>query len=470
MKRASPLAALVAGLALAVAGCATPKLDRAYGKSSGSSINGTRVFFDVLKARDHEVRRVSSFQSRFLDDAHVVVWFERDPGGVPWTTVEEAATWIQGHPGRTLVYVANDFDSDLTLWDDLAGHFHGAGQGELEVRARALQAKTTTRLAEQAKSRVSKSWALYPFAFEARVEMAELAAGLDPATPLARDLGGHGRVYLKRHPSAVEPPPPPAPPEPPADEEVGTPDTEGRGTTGPAPAAEPDAEPPSRGDELVAPPRDEAIPDVPPDDDVEVEIHDISPTGQRLPPEPPGSKMLRELREKTSPVTDAVWLASDGRPLVLTRQVGLAAGEHSNVVLVHNGSFLLNYALVDPVARTLAARLADQLGERRKIAFYEPTNASGRIWSPWGRLPPGGPSPIDVLFRPPLGWVFLHFLIAALLYLASQAPIFGRPRTDRSDPGAPFTQHVRAYGKLLERTGDRAYVDHLLAEHARRSR
>ncbi|MBK7976017.1 MAG: hypothetical protein IPK07_23010 [Deltaproteobacteria bacterium] len=77
---------------------------------------------------------------------------------------------------------------------------------------------------------------------------------------------------------------------------------------------------------------------------------------------------------------------------------------------------------------------------------------------------------MDVLFRPPLGWVFLHLLIAALLYLANQAPIFGRPRADKDEPGAPFTQHVRAYGKLLERTGDRAYVDHLLAEHTRRSR
>ncbi len=376
-----------------------------------------------------------------------MVWFERDPDGVPWTSVEEAATWVEGHPGRTLVYVANDFDADLALWDDLAGHFHAAGEGELEVRARALQAKTTTRLTEQAKGRVSTSWALYPFAFADSLDAPKLAADLDPATPFARDLGGAGRVYAKRHPSAVEPPEPPAPPR-----------QEGEGGV---PGAEEAREP------RAAIPVE---PDGPTADDVEIEIHDIGPTGQRLPPEAPGSRTLRELRDKTSAATDAVWLATEGRPLVLARQVALAAGEHSSVVLVHNGSFLLNYALVDPVHRTLAARLADQLGERRKIAFYEPANAGGRIWSPWGRLPPGGPSPIDVLFRPPLGWVFLHFLIAALLYLASQAPIFGRPRTDKDQPGAPFTQHVRAYGKLLERTGDRAYVDHLLAEHARRGR
>lgn len=449
---AAPALAALAAVAALTAGCATPKLDRGYGKSSGVSINGTRAFFEVLKARGHEVRRVSSFQNRFLDDAHVVVWFERDPDGVPWTSVEDAATWVEGHPGRTLVYVANDFDADLALWDDLAGHFHAAGEGELEVRSRALQAKTSTRLLEQAKGRVSKSWALYPFAFADSLDAAKLAADLDPATPFARDLGGAGRVYVKRHPSAVEPPAPPAPP---ADANAPA-----AGDAGEAEMREPRAAVPLG-------------PDAPHDsgeDDIEVEIHDIGPTGQRLPPEAPGSKTLRELRDKTSPATDAVWLGADGRPLVLARQVALAAGEHSSVVLVHNGSFLLNYALVDPVHRTLAARLADQLGERRKIAFYEPANASGRIWSPWGRLPPGGPSPIDVLFRPPLGWVFLHFLIAALLYLASQAPIFGRPRTDKDQPGAPFTQHVRAYGKLLERTGDRAYVDHLLAEHARRGR
>lgn len=457
--RVTLASALVAAAAL-TAGCATPKLDRGYGKSSGASINGTRVFFDVLRARGHEVRRVSSFHNRFLDDAQVVVWFERDPDGVPWTSVEDAATWLEGHPGRTLVYVANDFDSDLVLWDDLAGHFHTAGQAELETRSRALQANTSARLAEQAKGLASGSWTLYPFAFAGSLEAAKLAADLDPATPLARDLGGAGRVYVKRHPSAVEPPPPPAEPadaiEPPG------------GEAGAEEMREPRAAiPPERGAPDAAA---DAAHDSAGEDEVEVEIHEIGPTGQRVPPEAPGEKTLRELRGKASPAADAVWLASEARPLVLARQVSLAAGERSTVVLVHNGSFLLNYALVDPVHRTLAARLADQLGERRKIAFYEPANASGRIWSPWGRLPPGGPSPIDVLFRPPLGWVFLHFLIAALLYLASQAPIFGRPRTDDGEPGAPFTQHVRAYGKLLERTGDRAYVDHLLAEHARRGR
>lgn len=458
MRRA--LAALAAVAAL-TAGCGTAKLDRAYGKSSGVSINGTRAFFDVLKARGHEVRRVASFQNRFLDDAQIVVWFERDPDGVPWTSVEEAATWVEGHPGRTLVYVANDFDADLALWDDLAGHFHAAGEGELEVRARALQAKTTTRLTEQAKGRVSTSWALYPFAFADALEVPKLAADLDPATPFARDLGGAGRVYAKRHPSAVEPPAPAAPAHEDGPGEGDAADDGAAAAPDPAEeeAREPRAAIPLEPDGAAAA-----------DDDVEVEIHDIGPTGQRLPREAPGSSTLRELRDKTSAASDAVWLATEGRPLVLARQVALAAGEHSRVVLVHNGSFLLNYALVDPVHRTLAARLADQLGERRKIAFFEPANGGGRIWSPWGRLPPGGPSPIDVLFRPPLGWVFLHFLIAALLYLASQAPIFGRPRTDKDQPGAPFTQHVRAYGKLLERTGDRAYVDHLLAEHARRGR
>jgi hypothetical protein len=434
---------LVSAVLCATAACGTPKLDRGYGKSVGVSINGTRVFFEMLKKRGHEVKRVSSFQNRFLDDANVVVWFEKDPDGVPWTTVEEAAGWLGARPGRSIVYVANDFDSDLDLWDDLAGHFHTSDQGELEVRARSYQAKITTALGAQAKGRTSRSWALYPFAFADAAPTASLAANLDPTTPLAHELGGAGRVYLKRHPSTVEPAPAA---EPEADVEI---EVQGE------PDAEPRAEQPPRAPEA----------DVQPPATSETDARD-----ELIPPEAPGSKTLRELRDRIRSASDAVWLGADGRALVLARQVPVGDGQSSQVVLVHNGSFLLNYALVDPVHRTLAARLADRFGERQHVAFFEPANNGGRIWSPWGRLPPSGPSPIDVLFRPPLGWVFLHLLIVALLYLANQAPIFGRPRTDAENPGAPFTQHVRAYGKLLERTQDRAYVDTLLAEHERRSR
>lgn len=419
-RRLARIRAALALVLLLAAACATPKLDRRYGKSTGASINGTRVFFDLLAERGHVVKRVGSFRQRFLDDANVVVWFERDPDGVPWTTAEEAAEWLGARSDRQIVYVANDFDSDLQLWDDLAEHFRTTQETERAERSRTLRDEVATHVAEYASARSSESWAPYPFAAVGRAETPTLAAPLDAETPLAAALPGAARVYLSRHPSAIEP----------------------------APSHESDA----RVDEPSDEPAEDG--DAP------------APA-----PESPGAKSLRALRERITPQADAVWLGSAERPLVLARRFPAGDGGTSEIVLVHNGSFLLNYALLGASHRTLATRLADRLGEERRIAFYEPSQSSrsARAWF-WGDRPPAGLSPLDLLFRPPLGWVFLHFLIAALLYLASQAPIFGRPRGDTEDPGAPFTQHVRAYGKLLERTGDRRYVEHLLAEHARRAR
>ncbi len=422
----SPALALVVAL---TAACGTPKLDRSYGKSTGASINGTRVFFDLLSERGHVVKRVGSLRQRFLDDANAVIWFEHEPDGVPWTTVEEAAEWLAGRSNRQLVYVANDFDSDLHLWEDLADHYHATNEATREEKSRALHDATASHLAEQAAVRGSGSWAPYPFASATAASPPALAAPLDADTELARDLSGRARIYVNRHPTAAEPPP----------------ETK---TESEAPARNPDTD----GDEVDGGAAAESKP-------------------QHVRAEPPGAASLRELRARVSPSADSVWLASDARPLVLARRFPAGDGGTSQVVLVHNGSFLLNYALLDAAHRTLATRLADHLGEKQRIAFYEPSSSSrsSRAWF-WGDRPPAGLSPLDMLFRPPLGWVFLHLLIAALLYLASQAPIFGRPRGDSEEPGAPFTQHVRAYGKLLERTGDRRYVERLLAEHARRAR
>lgn len=144
-----------------------------------------------------------------------------------------------------------------------------------------------------------------------------------------------------------------------------------------------------------------------------------------------------------SPTDELAWRVTDS-----------TFGE-GQVIVVTNGSFLLNYPLVNHENRKLAARLIDECGAAGQVAFVE----SG----------PGGPpisdkeagveaSGLELLKVWPLNAILLHLTILGIVLCIARSVIFGRPRELPAETRSDFGKHVSALGQLLARTKDRGYA------------
>ena len=153
-----------------------------------------------------------------------------------------------------------------------------------------------------------------------------------------------------------------------------------------------------------------------------------------------------ELNSKLVPDRGVTRLLTSGDDLLIG-QLTDSYWDEGQVLLVANGSFLLNLPLVNKENRKLAGKLIEAAGEPVEVVFLE----SG----------PGGP-PIDppytdnslwTLFRGwPLGAILLQLAAVGVIFCFSRWPVFGRPRRPAAEPTADFAKHVAAVGRLLART------------------
>lgn len=140
-------------------------------------------------------------------------------------------------------------------------------------------------------------------------------------------------------------------------------------------------------------------------------------------------------------------LEADGNSFVTKLTIGASELKNS-LIVVSNGSFLLNYALVNREHRRLASNLIDQCESAGGVLFLE-----------------SGPRGIEVsdsdttnhnnwawIAQPPLRYIVPHFLLWCVLYCFVYFPIFGRPKRIKKRNTSTFRTHVNAMGKLLERS------------------
>ncbi|MEM9186499.1 MAG: hypothetical protein AAGB00_08405 [Planctomycetota bacterium] len=174
------------------------------------------------------------------------------------------------------------------------------------------------------------------------------------------------------------------------------------------------------------------------------------------------TKVTIEHRRYLTPDDSAEPLLADGQGRPLVSEIVYAPeswdwrGEDSRLVMVENGSFLLNATLVNKEHRKLAGRLVDHVGPADlEVAFLE-TGASPLILeSDPSDSPPTGYRLLEVW---PIGPVLAQVFGLGLVFLLASWPVFGRPR--RLDAGSltDFGRHVDALGRLLAATRDRAYA------------
>ena len=92
----------------------------------------------------------------------------------------------------------------------------------------------------------------------------------------------------------------------------------------------------------------------------------------------------------------------------------------ARVLVVANGSFLLNAALVNRARRPLALRVARWAGdEPMNVAFVEGSFVLGD--------PPAQPSVFGLLEIPPFGWLAAQLLALGLAVCLARAPVWAAP-------------------------------------------
>jgi hypothetical protein len=134
-----------------------------------------------------------------------------------------------------------------------------------------------------------------------------------------------------------------------------------------------------------------------------------------------------------------VMLSGNGKALVFDKSV-IGQG---NMLIIANGSFLLNEALVNPARRKLALRVAewpDQ--EKQQVAFVEGSYVMSEE--------EGVPSLWKLMQRlPPLKWVAIQMFVAGIFAALARAPRLGRPRPDPVSGADRPAAHAEALGTLL---------------------
>ena len=165
--------------------------------------------------------------------------------------------------------------------------------------------------------------------------------------------------------------------------------------------------------------------------------------------------------EPAIPTNIDVLLESKGDPLA-TRLTDYSWGD-GQVIVLTNGSFVLNYPLVNHEHRRLAARLIAECGtESKRVVFLESGPGGPAILD---KEPTAEDSALAFLNVWPLNAIVIHLTILGIIFCLARSPIFGRPRELPPEPAADFGKHVAALGELLARTEDRHYAQSRLEQY-----
>ncbi len=127
------------------------------------------------------------------------------------------------------------------------------------------------------------------------------------------------------------------------------------------------------------------------------------------------------------------------------------------MLVVTNGSFLLNLPLVNHEHRKLAGRLIAEVGPAgQSVAFLESRPGGPPIRD--DEPPIGPPTGMEIFTVWPTNWILLHLAAVGILFCFSRLPIFGRPRELPPPPTSDFGQHVDAVARLRKRSNGRPYA------------
>jgi hypothetical protein len=169
--------------------------------------------------------------------------------------------------------------------------------------------------------------------------------------------------------------------------------------------------------------------------------------------------------EEASKIPDARLLlaADDGRPLAF--ELTSSAWGSSKLIVLVNGSFTLNGALVVKEHRKLAARVVDQCKEKGRVAFLRTGRNGARVSdlndSPYSS---GG---LEMFAYWPINLIVYHFFILGIVLCFVVFPIFGRPRGLPPRELSDFGNHIEAVGGMLRKCRDEEFAREKISDYFR---
>jgi hypothetical protein len=171
-----------------------------------------------------------------------------------------------------------------------------------------------------------------------------------------------------------------------------------------------------------------------------------------------------ELNGRLVPPADAQTVLGSGSDAIVSRQM-ISGGK---LIVVANGSFLLNLPLVNHEHRKLAGSLIAEVGQGRQVFFLE-SDAGGPpvLDEDPSDVPRNG---MEIFGVKPFDSILLHLALLGVIFCAARFPIFGRPREPAPPRLSDFSRHVWALGQLLSRTKDRAYALGRVLQYQQNSR
>ena len=160
-----------------------------------------------------------------------------------------------------------------------------------------------------------------------------------------------------------------------------------------------------------------------------------------------------ELSDMLVPTSSSDWesaplLMADGEEFAFKLTRSWENYSEGKVIVVSNGSFLVNYSLVDPGSRKLAGNLIDLCDPNGDVMFLE----SGQGGIKVSDTDTSNHNRWSWISQAPLCYIVPHFLMWGILFCFVFFPIFGRPAVLKRKSTSTFRNHVNALGKMMGRT------------------
>ena len=367
-------ALLAASLLVAVGGCGeqptvpATQYGRFQGQGYASSLNGTRVFRDMVTAAGMSVKRYDKLSPK-IEHFETIFWFLSDRNAPPGASLDYLENWLLRGYDRTLVLVGRDYDADVSYWRDLI-------RQTTDERAKEFyQIQLAIAMANQDQARQSYQ------------------RDIDANTGLLVALSRDCRWYQYE---------------------------EGDDATGKT----------VRGSWTQSVRRGKTR---------------IEYNHRLLPPQSSDYQIEHLLRV-------------DGKPFAYS--LSRPEWDGGRIIVITNGSFLLNYGLINPEHRQLAYNLIDEISYQSDVLFLEAGSTieirsteyeNHNQWA-W-------------ITHPPLRQIVPQLLFWGVMFSFVFFPIFGRARRTRRKPTSDFQDHIAATGRLLARTNDTEQAEEWLRQY-----
>ncbi len=129
-------------------------LDTTYGSYRGPSINGIRVFVELLRDKGHRVDVWPSLNERLYEDYEVIIVFHNEFSGPETKSVEEIWSLAELGACTKILYIGRDLDVAADYWNAVSKQYREKG----DQKNADLAASTATDVRSETTSDLSRKF------------------------------------------------------------------------------------------------------------------------------------------------------------------------------------------------------------------------------------------------------------------------------------------------------------------------